>query len=70
MNTTTIKVTSLSQFRHLLGLLKTRRISNLSFYNECPYSITFTTRSARETNNILKHLHLSLLQPTSTALAA
>ena len=70
MNTTTIKLTSLSQFRHFVGLLKAKSVSILSSNNSnYPYSITFTTKTTKQTNNLLKHLHLSLIAP-SFALAA
>ena len=70
MNTTKITFNSLPQFRNFLNLLKTKRVTNLSSNHSYPYSITFTTKSTKQTNNLLKHLHLSPIQPTSYALAA
>lgn len=70
MNTTTITLTSLSQFRRFFTILKTKRITILSSNNNYyPYSITFKTKTQKQASNLLKHLHLSPLQP-SYALAA
>ena len=68
MNTTTITINSITQFRRYAQILKSKRvlhlITNTSFH---PYTITFTTRSTKQTNNILKHLHLQPLQPYAHA---
>ncbi len=69
MNTTKITFNSLPQFRKFLHILKTKRVRNLSSNNSHPYSITFSTKTAKQTNNLLKHLHLSPIQP-NYALAA
>ena len=70
MNSTTITITSLSQFRRFFTILKTKRITILSSNNNYyPYSITFKTKTTKQASNLLKHLHLSPLQP-SYALAA
>jgi hypothetical protein len=70
MNTTTITLTSLSQFRRFFNTLKTKKVSILSSNNTYyPYSITFKTKTTKQANNLLKHLHLSPLQP-SLAIAA
>ena len=70
MNTTTITFNSLTQFRRFLNLLKTKRVTNLSSNDFYPYSITFTTKTNKRTENLLKYLHLSPIQPASYALAA
>lgn len=68
MNTTTITINSITQCRRFTQILKAKRvlhlITNTSFH---PYTITFTTRSTKQTNNILKHLHLQPLQPYAHA---
>lgn len=68
MNTTIITINSITQFRRFTQILKAKRvlhlITNTSFH---PYTITFTTRSTKQTNNILKHLHLQPLQPYAHA---
>ena len=68
MNTTTITTNSITQFRRFTQILKAKRvlhlITNTSFH---PYTISFTTRSTKQTNNILKHLHLQPLQPCAHA---
>ena len=68
MNTTTITINSITQFRRFTQILKAKRvlhlITNTSFH---PYTITFTTRSTNQSNNILKHLHLQPLQPCALA---
>jgi len=67
---TTISTSSLPQLRRYFQLLKSRRVPNLFINtNVVPYSISFTTRSTKQFNNILKLLHLSPLQP-SYALSA
>ena len=70
MNSTTISTNSITQFHRFFQLLKSKRVlhlsTNTSFH---PYTISFTTRSTKQTNNILKLLHLIPLQP-SYALAA
>ena len=70
MNSTTITTNSITQFRRFTQILKAKRVLHLlTNTNNHPYTITFTTRSTKQTNNILKHLHLTPLQP-SLALAA
>jgi len=70
MNSTTISTNSITQFRRFTQLLKSKRVLHLSTNTTFhPYTITFTTRSTKQTNNILKLLHLTPLQP-SLALAA
>ena len=68
MNTTTITINSITQFRRFTQILKAKRvlhlITNTGFH---PYTITFTTRSTKQTNNILRHLHLQPLQPYALA---
>ena len=70
MNTTSITITinSITQFRRFTQILKAKRvlhlITNTSFH---PYTISFTTRSTKQANNILKHLHLQPLQPYALA---
>ena len=70
MNTTKITFNSLPTFRNFLIFLKTKRVTNLSSNHSYPYTITFTTKTAKQTNNLLKHLHFSPIQTTSYALAA
>jgi len=68
MNTTTITITSLSQFRRFTKLLKAKRVLHLQINtNFHPYTISFTARSTKQTNNILKNLHLQALQPYALA---
>ena len=68
MNTTTITINSITQFRRFTQILKAKRvlhlITNTSFH---PYTISFTTRSTKQANNILKNLHLQPLQPCALA---
>lgn len=71
MNTTTfttISTNSITQFRRFTQILKAKRvlhlITNTSFH---PYTISFTTRSTKQANNILKNLHLQPLQPCALA---
>ena len=64
MNTTTITINSISQFRRFTQILKAKRVLHLTTNtNFHPYTITFTTRSTKQSNNIFKHLHLQPLQP-------
>ena len=70
MNTTTITFNSFSQFRRFLNILKTKRVTNLSSNHTYPFSITFTTKTTKQTDNLLKQLHLSPIHPTSYVLAA
>lgn len=68
MNTTTITINSISQFRRFTKLLKAKRVLHLQINtNFHPYTISFTTRSTKQSNNILKHLHLQALQPSALA---
>lgn len=68
MNTTTITTNSIIQFRRFTNLLKAKRVLHLQINtNFHPYTISFTTRSTKQTNNILKHLHLQPLQPCAHA---
>ena len=70
MNSTTITTNSITQFRRFTQILKAKRVLHLLINtNYHPYTISFTTRSTKQTNNILKLLHLTPLQP-SLALAA
>jgi len=68
MNTTTITINSITQFRRFTQILKAKRvlhlITNTSFH---PYTISFTTRSTKQANDILKKLHLQPLQPCALA---
>lgn len=68
MNTTTITTNSITQFRRFTQILKAKRvlhlITNTSFH---PYTISFTTRSTKRANDILKNLHLQPLQPYALA---
>ena len=68
MNTTTITINSITQFRRFTKLLKAKRVLHLQINtNFHPYTISFTTRSTKQSNNILKHLHLQPLQPCALA---
>ena len=68
MNTTTITTNSITQFRRFTQLLKAKRVLHLSTNTDSyTYTISFTTRSTKQTNNILKHLHLQPLQPCAHA---
>ena len=68
MNTTTITTSSITQFRRFTQILKAKRVLYLlTNTNYHPYTITFTTRSTKQTDNILKHLHLKPLQPYALA---
>lgn len=70
MNTTTITTNSITQFRRFTQILKAKRglhlLTNTDSYSY-PYTISFTTRSTKQTNNILKNLHLQPLQPYALA---
>ena len=67
MNTTTfttISTNSITQFRRFTQILKAKRVLHLLTNTDSyPYTISFTTRSTKQTDNILKHLHLKSLQP-------
>ena len=68
MNTTTITTNSITQLRRFTQLLKSKRVLHLLTNTDSyPYTISFTTRSTKQTNNILKHLHLQPLQPYALA---
>ena len=68
MNTTTITINSITQFRRFTQLLKSKRVLHLITNTDSyPYTISFTTRSTKQTNNILKNLHLQPLQPCAHA---
>ena len=66
--TITITINSISQFRRFSQILKAKRVLHLQINtNFHPYTISFTTRSTKQTNNILKKLHLQTLQPYALA---
>ena len=68
MNTTTITINSITQFRRFTQILKAKRVLHLLTNTDSyPYTISFTTRSTKQTNNIFKHLHLQPLQPYALA---
>lgn len=68
MNTTTITINSITQFRRFTQILKAKRVLHLLTNTDSyPYTISFTTRSTKQANNILKHLHLQPLQPCALA---
>lgn len=68
MISTTITINSISQFRRFSQILKAKRVPHLQINtNLHPYTISFTTRSTKQTNNILKKLHLQTLQPYALA---
>ena len=68
MISTTITINSISQFRRFSQILKAKRVPHLQINtNLHPYTISFTTRSTKQTNNILKKLHLQALQPYALA---
>ena len=68
MISTTITINSITQFRRFTQLLKSKRVLHLSTNTDSyPYTISFTTRSTKQINNILKHLHLQPLQPCAHA---
>ena len=55
MISTTITINSISQFRRFSQILKAKRVPHLQINtNLHPYTISFTTRSTKQTNNILK----------------
>lgn len=66
--TITITINSISQFRRFSQILKAKRVLHLLTNTDSyPYTISFTTRSTKQTNNILKNLHLQALQPYALA---
>ena len=68
MISTTITINSISQYRRYTQILKAKRIPHLQINtNFHPYTISFTTRSTKQTNNILKKLHLQALLPYALA---
>jgi hypothetical protein len=68
MISTTITINSITQLRRFTQLLKAKRVLHLITNTDSyPYTISFTTRSTKQTNNILKHLHLQPLQPYALA---
>lgn len=68
MISTTITTNSITQFRRYAQILKSKRVLHLQINtNFHPYTISFTTRSTKQSNNILKHLHLQPLQPYALA---
>ena len=68
MNTTTITINSITQFRRFTQILKAKRVLHLLTNTDSyPYTISFTTRSTKQANNILKNLHLQPLQPYAHA---
>ena len=68
MISTTITINSISQLRRFTQILKAKRVLHLQINtNFHPYTMSFTTRSTKQTNNILKHLHLQALQPYALA---
>ena len=68
MISTTIAINSISQFRRYTQILKAKRVLHLLTNTDSyPYTISFTTRSTEQTNNILKKLHLQTLQPYALA---
>ena len=68
MISTTITINSITQLRRHTQILKAKRVPHLQINtNLHPYTISFTTRSTKQTNNILKKLHLQALQPYALA---
>lgn len=66
MISTTITINSISQFRRFSQILKAKRIPHLQINtNLHPYTISFTTRSTKQTNNILKNF---IFKPSSPIL--
>ena len=64
MISTTITINSITQLRRHTQILKVKRVPHLQINtNFHPHTISFTTRSTKQTNNILKNLHLQALQP-------
>ena len=55
MISTTITINSITQLRRHTQILKVKRVPHLQINtNFHPYTISFTTRSTKQTNNILK----------------
>lgn len=68
MISTTITINSITQLRRHTQILKVKRVPHLQINtNFHPHTISFTTRSTKQTNNILKNLHLQALQPYALA---
>ena len=66
MISTTITINSISQFRRYTQILKAKRVLHLLTNTDSyPYTISFTTRSTKQTNNILKDF---ILKPSSPML--
>ena len=67
MISTTITINSISQFRRFSQILKVKRVPHLQINtNFHPHTISFTTRSTKQTNNILKKYFI--LKPSSPML--
>ena len=67
MISTTITINSISQFRRYTQILKAKRVLHLLTNTDSyPYTISFTTRSTKQTNNILKKYFI--LKPSSPML--
>ena len=55
MISTTITINSISQYRRYTQILKAKRVLHLLTNTDSyPYTISFTTRSTKQTNNNLK----------------
>ena len=68
MISTTITINSITQLRRFSQKKKKKRVLHLLTNTDSyPYTISFTTRSTKQTNNILKNLHLQALQPYALA---
>ena len=68
MISTTITINSITQLRRFSQILKAKRVLHLLTNTDSyPYTLTFTTRTTKQTNNILKKLHLQTLQPYALA---
>ena len=66
MISTTITINSISQFRRFSQILKAKRVLHLLTNTDSyPYTISFTTRSTKQTNNILKNF---IFKPSSPML--
>ena len=64
MISTTITINSISQFRRFSQILKAKRVLHLLTNTDSyPYTISFTTRSTKQTNNILKNFIFKLSSP-------
>lgn len=64
MNTTTITINSITQFRRFTQILKAKRVLHLQINtNFHPYTISFTTRSTKQFNDILKTFILNPFSP-------